>query len=580
WTDVEQGDYTGTWNPRVDRGYVNWFGPSGHNVDFDGVFATLVFTVKETAAAGDYTVTVTYDEDNVFDQYDDNVAFDIQDGKVTVIAPEEAYYLIGTMTGWQVDENYKFTLNEDASVEEYILNVPDLADGAEIKVVKATGTATNAWYPDNADNYVVDTAHSGNVNVYFRPAGNSDWESFHTGGFFYISALHTVTVETDGNGTASIDPAAPDYTAEVTLTVTPNKGYVYAYTEIYDGNGEQIDLGSVQWNDTALTFNMPDYDIVVKVYFKEGPAFRSQSLMLQGRIGVRFFMSLPENDAFEYERVDFTISGKNADRAAATVEFSEDLPKNSKGYYGFTFYVNTIQMADTITATFYYLDNGVERTISKEYSVKSYLEWFDRTYSANPNAFAPEMANVIKALADLGHYMQAFLDETNNDWSVEEGDHAEMDKFFTTYTEADVADATAFVADHALSITGENSDIEGLQYALDLEREMAIRVFITVAEDFEGEFTATVDGKDAEVTKLTDTMYMVEVKDVQAHQLSREYTITIATAEGGTLTIVGSGLSYANLMFDTYSSNTLGEYAAVALYRYSKAADELKASAE
>nr|MCR5611442.1 hypothetical protein [Clostridiales bacterium] len=37
WTDVEQGDYTGTWNPRVDRGYVNWFGPSGHNVDFDGV---------------------------------------------------------------------------------------------------------------------------------------------------------------------------------------------------------------------------------------------------------------------------------------------------------------------------------------------------------------------------------------------------------------------------------------------------------------------------------------------------------------------------------------------------------------
>ncbi|MCR5611627.1 MAG: hypothetical protein K6F68_07375 [Clostridiales bacterium] len=84
WIGVEQGDYTGTWDPRIDRGFLRWFGPSGHNVSFDGVFATLIFKVSESAPSGDLTVTVTYDEDNVFNQDDDNVYFAVRPGKVTV----------------------------------------------------------------------------------------------------------------------------------------------------------------------------------------------------------------------------------------------------------------------------------------------------------------------------------------------------------------------------------------------------------------------------------------------------------------------------------------------------------------
>ncbi|MBR4907364.1 MAG: hypothetical protein IKZ44_11015, partial [Clostridia bacterium] len=227
---------------------------------------------------------------------------------------EIGYYLIGSMTNWEVDETYRFT--ENAAVQgEYLLNTT-LAVGAEIKVVRAEGTKKLTWYP-GGNNYPVDYLHSGSVNVYFRPAG-SYWNDFHEGGFFYISRLKTVEVVTDGHGTASVDPASPDVTATVTLTATPNDGYHYAYTEIYrrTGAGEndlaQIELGALGWNDTYKTFTMPDCDIVIKVYFAQNvvvaaPAFKTHALALEGKIGIYFFLDLPQNAVYKYEGVNFTI---------------------------------------------------------------------------------------------------------------------------------------------------------------------------------------------------------------------------------------------------------------------------------
>ena len=121
WTAVEQGDYVGTWNPRIDRGFVNWFGESGHNVSYDGVFATLVFTVKSDAAAGDYEVTVTYDPDDVFDQDEENVHFDVQAGKVTVTGDTSAAF-----TG------HKLLLSSEI--------------GVQFRVTVPAKTDTNGWY--------------------------------------------------------------------------------------------------------------------------------------------------------------------------------------------------------------------------------------------------------------------------------------------------------------------------------------------------------------------------------------------------------------------------------------------------
>ena len=87
WTKVEQGDYTGGWDAKVGVA-VTWGG--GKNTYTDGLFCTLTFKVKENAEEGDTVVTVSYEDDDVFNEDLDNVYFAIVPGKVTVTAPKGA----------------------------------------------------------------------------------------------------------------------------------------------------------------------------------------------------------------------------------------------------------------------------------------------------------------------------------------------------------------------------------------------------------------------------------------------------------------------------------------------------------
>ena len=492
-TNVEQGEYTtGQWlamQPNYDAGWVYYI-----NDYHDGLFATLIFKVKTDAPAGDTAVTVTYKPNFVFDENEDNVHFDIQPGKVTVIQPETAYYLIGSMTDWQVNEDYKFVENPN-STGEYMLETT-LAVGDEFKAVSATGTTTNTWYPDGMDNnYIVDAAHSGNVTVYFRPdyTGGDDWH-YHC---LYIAA--------------------------------------------------QI---------------------------QDEPEFKSQSLLLSGEIGVRFYVYLPQNDGYVYEGVDFTISGKNG--KASSVPFSSDLPTNTKGYYGFTYYVNTIQMADTITATLHYLENGREKKLEKTYAVVDYFEAFDAAVNARPEAYAEETVSMIRATADYGHYVQAYLDECRPGWSVPQ-DHKAIRKVYRTYTETNLLEAVAEAERHAPILSGRCPDVTNLSYKLDLENMTSIRLIVTVKAGFSGTLTAAVDGKPCAVTRQTDTKYAIEIPNVQAHQLSRKFIIAVTT-QSGTLTLIGSGLSYVRIMLENANGSATVRNAAIALYRLSKLAEAVKSS--
>lgn len=94
----------------------------------------------------------------------------------------EVYYLVGSMNEWAAIPEYLFTENTQAA-GEYIL-ATKLAEGDELKVVGVSGDKEN-YYPAGLGNaYVVDAAHAGWVNIYFRPAGNAEWAEF--GGFMYI----------------------------------------------------------------------------------------------------------------------------------------------------------------------------------------------------------------------------------------------------------------------------------------------------------------------------------------------------------------------------------------------------------
>ena len=203
---------------------------------------------------------------------------------------KEAYYLVGSMNNWTVSEDYEFAANPSNPAEYSV--AATLAQNDEIKVVRAIGgVAQNSdYYPSNehqgyngwTGNYVVDNNHAGTVTVYFRPAGNfSDqgWNEF--GGYFYIEGDHNITVTVDpaNSGTAKVVRGDGSTTAAsapkgMTLTVeyTPAENYQLDKIELWKTNGGT----AAEQTLTGNTFTMPDYDVTVKVYFKELPKYTVQ----------------------------------------------------------------------------------------------------------------------------------------------------------------------------------------------------------------------------------------------------------------------------------------------------------------
>ena len=294
------------------------------------------------------------------------------------------------------------------------------------------------------------------------------------------------------------------------------------------------------------------------------PAFMKQSLLLDGKIGVKFYLDLPEIDGVDYadSYMTYAITGKG------TITERDDYDPNDKSrdkqYFGFTCYVNSIQMADTITATFHYGDG---LTIEKTYAVKDYFTAFDAVLRENPNAFDAKTQNLIRSVADFGHYVQPYLAEKNG-WALGT-DYAVMDKFYTTSYDVDTIRSA--VADHAISIETTGSEIGEIRYSLVLDSETKIRLFAIRSSDYTGPVTFKVDGVDAEATQLSNGRLLLEIPNLGAHMLSRTYTVSITT-KNSSITMQISALSYANTLF-TYSTDA-AENAASALWAYSNAADE------
>lgn len=97
---------------------------------------------------------------------------------VTYTAPAAAnYYVVGNMTNWGVNDDYKMTLNEKAEVEEYVYSMA-LTTASQFKVVKQDGSNQTWWYPDGMGNNYGENGEitaDGNYKISFRPNGQDGW---------------------------------------------------------------------------------------------------------------------------------------------------------------------------------------------------------------------------------------------------------------------------------------------------------------------------------------------------------------------------------------------------------------------
>ena len=261
------------------------------------------------------------------------------------------------------------------------------------------------------------------------------------------------------------------------------------------------------------------------------PVFKSQSLVLSGQIGLNFFLKLPEIEGVDYTKsyMEFSVSGK--DGSTSVDPYDPSFTNASGEYYGFTCYVNSIQMADTITATFHYGDG---KTVSKEYSVAKYVEFFEK----NAGSFNAKTIALIHSIADFGHYEQIYL-ASINDWSVGK-DHAEMARYYTD--SFNYASIQAAVNGKAFAKSLDGSKVEKATYKLHLDSATTVDVFLKPASGVTLTASATFNGKTYRAEKQADGRYLVRIPDISAHQLGD--MITITGDAGGAFTVKVSALSY------------------------------------
>ena len=103
---------------------------------------------------------------------------------------------------------------------------------------------------------------------------------------------------------------------------------------------------------------------------------------------------------------------------------------------------------------------------------------------------------------------------------------------------------------------------------------------------FSGTLTATatyvdnngnIQTADCTLTSQTATKFLIEIPNIQAHQLSHKFEIAIST-DNGTLKLTGSALTYAQMLLantEEYTGTAMQD-AMIAFYRYSQAADVVK----
>lgn len=144
--------------------------------------------------------------------------------------PTEGYYIIGNMNDWEINNNYKLTLNETAApTVEYYFPSLALTTTSQFKVVySANGTDKTIYYPDGTENDYGqhgEITADGNYTIFFRPNGDGGADWFYN--VIYVTSMidagedpttgaHILTGVWDADKFASID--AMDKAAAYDLT--------------------------------------------------------------------------------------------------------------------------------------------------------------------------------------------------------------------------------------------------------------------------------------------------------------------------------------------------------------------------
>ena len=579
---------------------------------------------KLLLTSGDTTITITEDVDgNAFGEnfpirtfhsvdtyyraYEVLLRMPAKNITITAVwAICNAYYLVGNINGWSIDLDYRLTqTGEDA----YLLDDVRLPKMSEFKIAYTTDGVNKAtWYPDPGDNRTVDqngvytvTFHpsTGAYEVVLKEAIDSELAGFYLIGTMshwqFQPAYRLIEIEyqpgfygltlslSKGDEIKAIytmDGAAPFiwYPDEENATVNYSVTYNVWFRPDYQG-------GNDNWFHGCLLFS-PEITM---------PNFYSQSLTLDdGRIGVNFYMSLDRlsNEIRAASYMEFSVDGKGA--FTCTDPFDETCKNASGDLYGFTVFLNSIQMADTITATYHYAEDS---TVVKTYRVMDYFTGYKKTLESHPNAFTPAEQNLIEAVANYGHYVQGFL-AAENGWSLGK-DHAAMNALYDEQTVSETAQTllTAVQTQNDTTLPAclrspANAYFSKITYSLVLDAATAINVYLAPTAgspyvDTKPNVTVTSGGDAVACTvERSGTRWCVQIPGIHAQNLDETFTIQVVDGNAVHATVQVSALCYVRSMlletlkdpFPHAATAAQWQNAAAAIYNYHRFAAEYLAS--
>ena len=311
--------------------------------------------------------------------------------------------------------------------------------------------------------------------------------------------------------------------------------------------------------------NEPSLQVVIAPVVR--PAFRAHSISLDGKIGVRFFMELPtiEDVDWTQSHMDFSVGGKGAFQASDSFD-AED--KNNAGtFYAFTCYVSSIQMAEPITATFHYAEDGVEKSVSQTYSVSQYFS----DYESVADQYDQKVTNLVHALADYGHYVQLYLSAYRK-WEIGT-DYAEI-KAVTNYTNQMVDEARVATEPYAIECNvPKDGEIKKVTMSLDLETDTSIYLRVHMSENASVTSAVRADGTTLETTKAKEGVWCIVVPNIMADELGSVHDFDITTSGGTEVPVRVSALSFASvLLHDDNEDDQNALFAMTSMYRYYEAA--------
>ncbi len=275
------------------------------------------------------------------------------------------------------------------------------------------------------------------------------------------------------------------------------------------------------------------------------------SAVLEGNIGMNFFAKLPENllnsDSAE---VHFDHSGKTDIVAVKDGKYDS---KND--WYKFTCYVSAKEMNDDIKITVF--DGSVQQTLSDtkgkalpnseySYSVEKYFNKLSQSVTDQ------KLLSLIKATSDYGYFSQKLFDyntENLEERSLSEDVEAdELQKFSMNYQNLP-----------------EGVD---MQMSLLLKSETAIRLYFSGDLEKLGS-SLIVDGQTQDLKNAGKDMKYIEIKNIAAANLDKEYTVKV----NEDCEIKVTALSYAYAVLNSDTTDEANKTAMKALYLYSQAAN-------